>query len=212
MTWDVAGLTDALARGDEGAARRRLAGLRGDSGQWDDAMEQLATRAADDAVALELLVEAIDESGLARRAVARVLVDEAAVEDVAQDVLVGVATSVGSFRGEARFSTWLHALARNRAVDHLRRQRATSPLEAEDVGDAERMSSLIAGRETARQLLSRLPEHYREPVRLRDVERLPYGEIADRLDRNENTVKAHVARGRALLATMLEPFPGEGAR
>ena len=44
--------------------------------------------------------------------------------------------------------------------------------------------------------------------RLRDVEHLPYAEIAARLGRNVNTVKAQVARGRALLATMVgEQYP-----
>jgi RNA polymerase sigma-70 factor (ECF subfamily) len=71
-----------------------------------------------------------------------------------------------------------------------------------------RMSSLIASREAVRQLLDRVPEHYRDAVTLRDVEHLPYAEIAARLGRNVNTIKAQVARGRALLATMVgEHYP-----
>jgi RNA polymerase sigma-70 factor, ECF subfamily len=68
-------------------------------------------------------VEAIDATGLTRAAVACVLIDEAAVDDVTQDVLIAVARSVGSFRGDARFTTWLFRMARNLAVDHLRRSR-----------------------------------------------------------------------------------------
>jgi RNA polymerase sigma-70 factor, ECF subfamily len=68
-------------------------------------------------------VEAIDATGLARAAVACFLIDEAAVDDVTQDVLIAVARSVGSFRGDARFTTWLFRMARNLAVDHLRRSR-----------------------------------------------------------------------------------------
>jgi RNA polymerase sigma-70 factor, ECF subfamily len=71
------------------------------------------------------------------------------------------------------------------------------------VGEAVRISSLISTRETVRQLVQRLPDRYRRAVELRDIERLPYAEAAARLGVNVNTVKSHVARGRALLAGML---------
>ncbi|MTV24491.1 RNA polymerase sigma factor [Nitriliruptoraceae bacterium ZYF776] len=200
---EVAALAAALDRRDTGAARRALAACRSGGRTDDAALELLARRAADDATATELLVETIDETGLARAAVALVLVDESAIDDVSQDVLIAVARSVGSFRGEAKFTTWLHGLARNRAVDHLRRQRATTPLAPDDVGEVERMSSIIATRAAARSLVAQLPEHYREAVALRELEQWTYREIADHLGRNENTVKAHVSRGRALLATYL---------
>lgn len=186
-----------------------LADLRSGGRTDDEALDLLASRAGDDALARELLVEAIDATGLARVAVSRVLIDEAAVEDVAQEVLIAVARSVGGFRGDARFTTWLFGLARNLAVDHLRRLRATSPLDDHDVGEVERLSSVIATRATAQALVERLPEHYREVVWLRELEQRTYREIADHLDVNENTVKARVARGRALLAGYLSGDDGD---
>ena len=203
MSRGVEQLLAALDVGDALAARRALADL-GEPGR-EAALEPLARRAAGGgALAVELLVELLDDLDLPRRAVRRFLIDESAVDDVAQDTLIAVAGSVGSFRAEAKFTTWLHQLARNRAVDHLRRRRATEPLAEDDVGDAQRISSVIASREAARQLAARLPEPYREAVWLRDVERASYAEVARRLGRNLNTVKSHVARGRALLARMLD--------
>ena len=141
------------------------------------------------------------------------LVDQTAIDDVAQDTLVAVASSIGSFRGESSFSTWLHRIARNRAVDHLRRQRSTVPLDERDVGDAMRISSVIASQHTARAMVDQLPDHYREPMVLRELDRLPYAEIAERLGSNANTVRSHVARGRALLSRMFaEEGLGEGER
>jgi DNA-directed RNA polymerase specialized sigma24 family protein len=67
-----------------------------------------------------------------------------------------------------------------------------------------RISSLIASRDAVRRLLERLPVGYKEAVTLRDVEHLSYAEAASRLRRNVNTVKSQVARGRALLAAMLD--------
>jgi RNA polymerase sigma-70 factor (ECF subfamily) len=204
----VAGLARALDVGDGLAARRVVAGLTtagvATADGRDAVLGLLARRAAAGSLlAVELLAEVVDDLGLARGAVRRFLVDEAAVDDVAQDTLISMVTSIGSFRGEARFTTWLHRIARNRAVDHLRRQRSVEPLGEDDVGEAQRISSVIAARDAAQALVARLPGTYRRAVVLRDVERLPYAEVAERLGLNVNTVKSHVARGRAMLARAL---------
>jgi RNA polymerase sigma-70 factor (ECF subfamily) len=215
----VATLKAAVISDNTSLARRQLGELT-DEADHDAALDVLAEVAAGgardgssgagggSALATELLIEALDRFGTARHAVRRFLVDDAAVDDVTQDTLVTVAQSVGSFRGESKFTTWLHQVARNRAVDHLRRVRATDPLgdgpePAPPPGTAARMSSLIASRDAVRQLLQELPDRYRDAVMLRDVEHLPYAEVATRLGRNVNTVKSHVARGRALLASLL---------
>ena len=72
------------------------------------------------------------------------------------------------------------------------------------MGDALRISSLISTREAVQELVRRLPDRYRPAVELRDIGRLSYAETAERLGLNVNTVKSHVARGRALLAAMLD--------
>lgn len=202
MSEAIDALGAAVDGGHATRARRALADLTGGAeDERDDALDLLARHAAGgSALAAELLVEAVDQQGIARRAVRRYLVDDRAVEDVVQDTLVTVAQSVGSFRGEARFTTWVHRLARNRAVDHLRRARSADPLDDDHVGPSARMSSMIVSRESVRQMLEELPPHYRDALLLRDVERLPYADVADRLGLNLNTVKSHVARGRALLA------------
>lgn len=199
-------LETAVAAGDGLAARRLVGDLVGQARDTVDVTLELLARlaAGGSTLAVELLVEVLDERGIARRTVGRILVDEAAVDDVTQDTLITAAASVASFRGDAKFTTWLYQVARHRAIDHLRRQRATVPLGDHEQSAAMRMSSLIASREAVRQLLRRLPLGYREAVTLRDVEGLPYAEVATRLGRNVNTIKSQVARGRAMLAAMLE--------
>ncbi|MBB4935378.1 RNA polymerase sigma-70 factor (ECF subfamily) [Lipingzhangella halophila] len=197
-------LFEALDTGDGTAARRELTEFLADEHTRDDVLDLLARQGADGSgLAVELLAETVDELGLARRAASRMLVDEAAVDDVAQETLISMATSIHSFRGDSKFTTWLYQVTRRRVVDYLRRQRADIQLDTDEVSPAQRISSMIASRETARQLVDRLPELYRAAVVLRDVERLSYDEVAQRLGRNTNTVKSHVARGRALLARML---------
>ncbi|MGH9209164.1 MAG: RNA polymerase sigma factor [Acidimicrobiales bacterium] len=154
--------------------------------------------------AVELVVWAVDELGLARPAIRQLLVDERDVEEVGQDVLVAVAETLHGFRGDARFTTWLHQVARFKAIAFLRRRRSTEPLPGDDpVGDAQRISSMIATRTSISEVLAALPPDYREPVVLRDVQQLSYDQLAERLGLNLNTAKSRVARGRALVAARL---------
>jgi RNA polymerase sigma-70 factor (ECF subfamily) len=198
----AAALGAALSAERHTEARRLVAGVVDDREARDEVLEVLAASGRDgDPVATELLVELIDRSGLVRAAARRVLVDESAVDEVAQDTLVVVATRLHGFRGEARFSTWLHGIARNRAVDHLRARRDDAP--AVEERPARRISSIIASRAAVDQLLARLPDHYRHAVTLRDVEQLPYADVATRLGCPESTARTRVDRGRALVATML---------
>jgi RNA polymerase sigma-70 factor (ECF subfamily) len=197
-------LAAGIDAGDEVAARRVAAHVPADRAARDAGLELLARRAAAGSeLATELLVAVVDDVGLARAGVRRVLIDESEVDDVTQDTLVSMTRSIGSFTGEASFVTWLFTIAKRRAVDHLRRRQASEPLDPDDVGEAVRMSSLIATRATVRAMVERLPGHYRRAVELRDIERRPYAEIAALLGINLNTAKSHVARGRALLARML---------
>lgn len=174
------------------------------SGGLEDVLDLLGARAAAGSpLATELLVELLDESGVVRRFVRGALLDESAVDDVCQDTLISVATSIHSFTGASKVTTWVHRIVRNRVVDHLRRQRATTVLPDDDVAPGARMSSLIATRATVRDALDALPALYREPVTLRDIEGLPYSAVADRLGRSVGTVKSQVSRGRALVAALL---------
>lgn len=194
-------LSRALATSDALLARQLCLGARDER---DELLQTLAEHAAaGSALATELLVEELDTSGIIRRFVRSSLLDESAVDDVSQDVLISVAGSIGTFQGGARVTTWVHTIVRHRVVDHLRRQRATSPLPEDDLSPSQRMSSMLTTRATVRDALAELPDLYRAPVVLRDLEGLTYAEVADRLDRNVGTVKAQISRGRALVAAAL---------
>ena len=200
-----AALGEALDVGD-GTAARRAAQLVEPS-DLDDLLLDLASRAAQgSAVATEVLLTQLDESGMVRRFARGALLDESAIDDVCQDSLISIAASIETFHRDSKVSTWVHSIVRRRVVDHLRRQRATSPLPDEDAGPSQRMSSLLATRATVREALAALPEPYRSPVTLRDLEGLSYADVAERLDLPLGTVKGQISRGRALLAaTLREP-------
>ncbi len=161
--------------------------------------------ASGDDGALDLLLAVIEAEDLAGPAIRRVVSSPQDTQDVAQDVLLAVARSIGGFQGTARFTTWLHRVARNTAISYLRRLRSTDPLgDDEPVSESARLSSVIAGRAEVRAALDQLPPTYRDPVVLRDLQQLSYQEVADRLGLNLNTVKSRIARGRGLLARLIE--------
>lgn len=165
-------------------------------------LDELArTAALGDPHALDRLLAVIDRYRLSRTAVRRLVVNDGDAEDVYQDVLIRVAQRITSFAGDSKFTTWLYAVARNAAIDHLRRQKKVESIDEDRLlSDAQRVSSMISTRADLRAVLDALPEHYRSVVTLRDIEGRSYDDIANTLDIPLNTVRSRLARGRAMMA------------
>ncbi len=131
--------------------------------------------------------------------------------DATQNALIAITRSVDRFDGRSAFTTWLHRVATNAALDELRRrQRRPDPVDTTDLlpgatpvagasGDPERAVDRVA----LDDALARLPEDFRVAVVLRDVADLDYAEIAATLDIPIGTVRSRIARGRAALAGTL---------
>jgi RNA polymerase sigma-70 factor, ECF subfamily len=138
--------------------------------------------------------------------------DDAA--DVAQETYMKVVRSIGSFRGEAKFSTWLYRVTANAAITSLRRgasRRLEEPLEA---GDWERLPAPASAdpalhlerRELRDQLdaaLAALPTGYRTVVVMKDVYGLSLQEIGEHLGISEGAAKVRLFRARQRLRQML---------
>jgi RNA polymerase sigma-70 factor (ECF subfamily) len=178
--------------------RERFADL--DSEDRAALLDELARQAAaGSATALDDLLTLVDRFRLARPSIRRLIVDDDDADDVAQDVLIQVAAGITSFRGDARFTTWLFTVARNAAVGHLRRVKPAVSLPEDDLGSSERVSSMIATRDDLRAAIEGLPEHYRSVVVARDVHGHSYQEIARMQGLEIGTVRSRLARGRALV-------------
>ncbi|WP_282606729.1 RNA polymerase sigma factor [Pelagibius sp. Alg239-R121] len=113
-------------------------------------------------------------------------------EDIAQAVCTSLAGKLRSFKGEARFTTWLYRIVVNAAQDHHRRQSATTRLHESYSVISELMRGAEA--ETARELrwlydaLQRVGEDLRETAVLVLAEGLTHAEAADVLEIKESTV------------------------
>lgn len=190
--------------GDDGA-RRQLAQLV-EASEEDRAccLDAVANHASTgSAECLDLLLTLVDHNRLAIGAIRAIVASDAAVQDIAQETLIACASSISHFRGESSFLGWLRGIARNQAKQYVRSnaRRGTREERSVELRPSERISSMIATRETVREAISTLPEAYRESVVLRDIEQQSYDEIAQRLQIEINTVRSRISRGRALLAS-----------
>jgi RNA polymerase sigma-70 factor (ECF subfamily) len=134
-------------------------------------------------------------------------------QDATQDALISVVRSIARFDHRSAFTTWLHRVATNAALDELRRRKRRPEPLADSGGHAEPRAGSSAQPERVVDridldaALARLPEEFRVAVVLRDVADLDYAEIADALSIPIGTVRSRIARGRAALARDLGNFP-----
>ena len=172
----------------------------------DDAVIQ---RAVDgDRLAQQTIYEALCDR--VHRLVLRV-VGESDVDDVTQDVFVHIFRKLGTFRRESEFTTWVHRLAINESLQHLRRvrRRSTIPLEENS------MISRAAGNESEIKELfetafSRIDGELRLLLELKEVERLSYSKIAELIGIPEGTVGSRLNRARRDLREQLTALGWEG--
>ena len=135
--------------------------------------------------------------------------------ELTQDVFVKAWQALPGWRPEARFSTWLLQIARNAALDQLRRRRVVqfAPLDdGMDVADtAPGPEARYASRQRQALLenaLQQIAAEHREILLLREVEDLSYAELAAVLGIAEGTVKSRLARARAALLQHFRPHAG----
>jgi RNA polymerase sigma-70 factor (ECF subfamily) len=178
--------------------------------------EELASQAASgDDGAFGALVERHGTS--VYRACLAALGTPSDAEDAAQEAFLLAHRRLGSFRGEARFKTWLLAIAWRRALDHrrslLRRLRRfvsgdaqegrgwlDRPAPARDPEGA-LLDAELAGH--VRRLVGRLPAKLRDPLLLSAAGEHSYEEMAEILDVPAGTLKWRVSEARRLLKRRL---------
>jgi RNA polymerase sigma-70 factor (ECF subfamily) len=139
----------------------------------------------------------------------RTLGDREEAADAVQDALLSAYRAAGSYRGDARVTTWLHRVVVNACLDRVRRRKARPVVPLPEQGSgaepADRHDALAA-RETALDVesaLALLTVEQRTAILLVDVHGLPLEEAATVLAVPVGTVKSRCSRGRARLALSL---------
>lgn len=155
------------------------------------------------------------------RLVASIVRHEHDARDVCQDVWLTIWKKLPTFRGESRFTTWVHPIAVRRSLDHLRKRRrwydrflpfgpsgedvtlpepATADVTRDDAEQGERL-------ERFNHALNALPPLHRTVLALREVQGLSYDEIARATGIPIGTVMSRLHHARRLLANKLKDSP-----
>lgn len=139
--------------------------------------------------------------------------DEAA--EVAQEVFLSAYKSIQQFRGDAVFSTWLYRIAFNHAITRRKTlqisQQRHLPLEgmeivADSSVDPARKAERIEIQSRVQQALDSLDKQDALIILLRDLQDVPYEEIAGVLNIPVGTVKSRLHRARKALKDRLAPY------
>jgi RNA polymerase sigma-70 factor (ECF subfamily) len=141
----------------------------------------------------------------------QLLRDREDATEVAQDAFVRIYRSIGEFRGECEFTTWLHQIVVNLARNkhrwwHRRGKQVTvsvdCPVEMQLPARGDAPDIEAANAEFVQMLsekMDELPANFREVLVLRNVENMRYEEIAVALGCSIGTVKSRIARAREAL-------------
>ena len=131
----------------------------------------------------------------------------AEAEDLLQEIFLQAHRKLGGFRGEAALGTWLHRLAVNRCLDHVRSRAArqdavTEPLNANQPPPDRAGAGPITHLDLERAI-AQLPDGCRMAFVLHDVEGYGHREVAERLGIATGTSKSQVHKARLRLRRLL---------
>jgi RNA polymerase sigma-70 factor (ECF subfamily) len=179
-------------------------------------MKKTALR-EDDSAEFEALMR--QHNRMLFRTARAILHDDADAEDVLQEAYLKAYGAMGSFRGDAKVSTWLARIVANEALQRLRKQnRRAAIVPLRSTGDVEEINEIpernmsktpeqSAQRAEMRKLLEKkidaLPDAYRPVFVLRAVEELSVEEVAEVLHVPAATVRTRFFRARSLLRESL---------
>jgi len=185
---------------------------RADPAGIADAALASAVAAGDEQAVRELLRRHNQRLFRTARAILR---DDAEAEDAVQEAYLKAIRAIGSFRGDAKLSTWLTRIVANEALERLRKRKRAEvvPLEPdverayEANAEAPETPEVSAMRAQTRRIVERridaLPEAFRTVFVLRVVEEMTVEETSAALGVPDATVRTRLFRARSLLRESL---------
>jgi len=150
----------------------------------------------------------------------RMIRNEEDVRDLTQDTFIKAYNAISSFQFGYSFSSWIYKIASNTCIDFLRKKRLTEvslnqktnsdeeyEIEIEDKDYMPDISLITDEKLNAlRDAIEKLPDNYKEIIKLRHEKEMDYADIAETLDIPLGTVKAHLFRARKQLFTQLKKY------
>lgn len=142
----------------------------------------------------------------------RLVGDRQVADDLVQEAFLRVLRYRASFRGEARFTTWLYRIVRNVCLDHLKASNRAAEVAARVASEQDELDPAGALDDPdltqLRAALERLAPQKRELLVMCRVEGLGYAQIAERLGASEGAIRVRVHRAVGELRAILTALEG----
>lgn len=165
--------------------------------------------ATDDRGAFELLVRR--HQSAVRNFLRRLARNDAErANDLAQETFIKMYQGVHSYRGTARFTTWLFRIAYHTFLNDQRGRRDTDEFSDDEHGHVADTTAAMATSLDVERALERLPIRQRAVFDLHYKKGMTHSEIAEALELPLGTIKSDLVRGHEKLKAWLEPRHGDG--
>jgi len=133
------------------------------------------------------------------------ITDKSMADDILQDVFLKVHARIETFDGSDKIQNWLYRIAHNTIIDHYRTHKTSEDLPAvlaaPEPDDAEQARQEIGT--CMAPMIDQLPDHYRQAVRLSELEGVPQKEVARQQGISLSGAKSRVQRGREMVKNLL---------
>ncbi len=158
-----------------------------------------------------------------RGVIYRIIGREEDARDICQETFLKAFRGIGSFKREARFSSWLYQIAINLCRDRLRRRKGRMVVGLEEIDELEDLPrvgraptalDMVEAHDLSRKVAAAvacLPDEQREVIVLKEYQGLTFPEIAETLQIPTSTVKTRLYRGLGQLRVHLERQGVRGA-
>lgn len=135
-------------------------------------------------------------------------------EDFVQDIFVQLTRKLTSYKGEAKFTTWLHSVTVNYCIDQLRKQRQSQTMWRNYQYDSVQVTDWASSSDEVyfqafEQVLSQLPQYQRDLLLAKYREGAPIKDIAFRQDITTSAVKMRIKRAREYARTLYDKILAE---
>ena len=144
----------------------------------------------------------------------RICNDPQKAEDLSTDSFMIALDKIEKYdREKSQFSTWLFTIAKNLTLQDIKTEKKTISLDVEFDEEGTTMKDFIQEEESdlniqnisdrkaeiIKKYMDTLKEPYRTVIEMREIKKMAYQDIADKLDRNLSTIKSQIRNGRHLL-------------
>lgn len=144
----------------------------------------------------------------------RICIDTQKAEDLSTDAFMIALDKIEKYDKEkSQFSTWLFTIAKNLTLQYIKNEKRTISLDIEFDQEGTTMKDFITEGESDLHLqdvssrkseiikkhMDTLKEPYRTVIEMREIKKMAYKDIADKLGRNLSTIKSQIRNGRHIL-------------